>query len=62
VERAIRLLGIGEANVVDLELDDNARITPAVLSAALMAAPAAATIVVLQAGDINSDLSTTTAR
>ena len=54
VERAIRLLGIGEANVVDLELDDNARITPAVLSAALMAAPAAATIVVLQAGDINS--------
>src|ERR1039458_5562570 len=54
VERAIRLLGIGEANVVDLELDDNARITPAVLSAALMAAPVAATIVVLQAGDINS--------
>jgi glutamate/tyrosine decarboxylase-like PLP-dependent enzyme len=54
VERAIRLLGIGEANVVDLELDDNARITPAVLSAALTAAPDAATIVLLQAGDLNS--------
>ena len=30
VERAIRLLGIGEANVVDLELDRNQRITPEV--------------------------------
>jgi glutamate/tyrosine decarboxylase-like PLP-dependent enzyme len=54
VQRAIRLLGIGEANVVDLELDDNARITPAALSAALTAAPDAATIVLLQAGDLNS--------
>ena len=54
VTRAIRLLGIGEANVVDLELDGNARTTPAVLGAALGAAPHTATIVVLQAGDLNS--------
>jgi len=54
VARAIRFLGIGEANVVDLELDDHARTTPPVLSSALAAAPDAATIVVLQAGDLNS--------
>ncbi len=52
--RAIRLLGIGEGNVCDLELDSHTRITPKVLSAALMDSPGAATIVVLQAGDINS--------
>jgi glutamate/tyrosine decarboxylase-like PLP-dependent enzyme len=54
VERAIRLLGIGEANVVDLVLDGNERITADVLGAALEAAPGGATIVVLQAGDLNS--------
>lgn len=47
-------LGIGEANVVDLELDRNERITADVLAAALEAAPGMATIVVLQAGDLNS--------
>jgi glutamate/tyrosine decarboxylase-like PLP-dependent enzyme len=40
--------------VVDLELDDHERITPAVLSAALAAAPDTAAIVLLQAGDLNS--------
>src|SRR5271168_5015960 len=54
VERAIRLLGIGEDNVVDLELNDDSQITPGVLGDALGAAPEAATIVVLQAGDLNS--------
>jgi len=54
VARALRLLGIGEGNVCDLELDGNERVAPTALSDALMAAPAAATIVVLQAGDINS--------
>jgi glutamate/tyrosine decarboxylase-like PLP-dependent enzyme len=54
VERAIRLLGIGADNVFDLELDDNERITPAVLSSALTDAPGTATIVLLQAGDLNS--------
>jgi glutamate/tyrosine decarboxylase-like PLP-dependent enzyme len=54
VEPAIRLLGIGEDNVLDLELNDHEQITPQVLGDALGAAPAAATIVLLQAGDLNS--------
>jgi glutamate/tyrosine decarboxylase-like PLP-dependent enzyme len=54
VERTVRLLGIGADNVVDLELDDNERITPAVLAAALAAPPDTATIVLLQAGDLNT--------
>ena len=54
VERAVRLLGIGGDHVVDLELNENAQITPEVLDAALAAAPDAPTIVVLQAGDLNS--------
>ncbi len=54
VERAVRLLGLGEGNVVDLDLDSNERLTSGVLGAALAAAPGAATIVVLQAGDLNT--------
>jgi glutamate/tyrosine decarboxylase-like PLP-dependent enzyme len=54
VERAIRFLGIGGDNVVDLELDGDSRITPAVLSDALAAAPDSATIVLLQAGDLST--------
>jgi glutamate/tyrosine decarboxylase-like PLP-dependent enzyme len=54
VERAIRLLGIGEGNVCDLELNENAQIAPEVLGAALADRQDTATIVVLQAGDLNS--------
>ncbi|SPE43204.1 Pyridoxal-dependent decarboxylase [Candidatus Sulfopaludibacter sp. SbA3] len=54
IERTIRLLGIGEGNVCDLAVDDREQTTPAVLEAALASAPGAATIVVLQAGDLNS--------
>jgi glutamate/tyrosine decarboxylase-like PLP-dependent enzyme len=54
VERAIRLLGLGEGNVVDLELDSNERVTPSAFGVALAAAPDVATIVVLQAGDLNT--------
>ncbi|HTB17598.1 MAG TPA: pyridoxal-dependent decarboxylase, partial [Bryobacteraceae bacterium] len=54
IERAIRLLGIGEDNVQDLELNENQQITPQALSAALAAAAGTATVVVLQAGDLNS--------
>jgi glutamate/tyrosine decarboxylase-like PLP-dependent enzyme len=54
VERAIRLLGIGEDNVFDLELNENEQITPEVLTDALATSPDMATIVVLQAGDLNS--------
>ena len=54
VERAIRLLGIGSDHIVDLELDASARTTSAALRAALSAAPDAPTVVLLQAGDINT--------
>jgi len=54
VERAVRLLGLGGGNVVDLELDSNERITSGALGAALATAPDAATIVILQAGDLNT--------
>jgi hypothetical protein len=54
VEGAIRLLGIGEDNVLDLELNEDAQITPQALGDALGAAPEAATIVLLQAGDLDS--------
>ena len=54
VERAIRLLGIGEDNVIDVELNEDSQVTPEGLGVALGAAPDTATIVVLQAGDLNS--------
>ena len=54
VERAIRILGIGEDNVFDLELNDSEQTTPEALSAALATAQDAATIVLLQAGDLNT--------
>jgi len=54
IDRAVRLLGIGDGNIVSLALDDQSRVTPTALEAALTASPAAATIVVLQAGDLNS--------
>jgi glutamate/tyrosine decarboxylase-like PLP-dependent enzyme len=47
-------LGLGEGNVVDLELDSNERVTPSAFGVALAAAPDVATIVVLQAGDLNT--------
>ena len=39
---------------MDLELDSNERITSGALGAALATAPDAATIVILQAGDLNT--------
>ena len=54
IERAVRLLGLGDGNVVDLELDSNERITPGALGAALATAAETATIVILQAGDLNT--------
>ncbi|HTC89306.1 MAG TPA: pyridoxal-dependent decarboxylase, partial [Bryobacteraceae bacterium] len=54
VERAIRLLGIGEDNVIDLDLNEDSQTTPEGLGVALRTAPDTATIVVLQAGDLNS--------
>jgi glutamate/tyrosine decarboxylase-like PLP-dependent enzyme len=54
IERAVRLLGIGEGNVVDLPLDATERTAPATLEAALREHRADPLIVVLQAGDLNT--------
>jgi glutamate/tyrosine decarboxylase-like PLP-dependent enzyme len=51
--RAARLLGLGTANVLQLEADAQGRLAPATLAAALAVEPARPTIVVLQAGDVN---------
>jgi len=54
VERAVRLLGIGAGNVVDLPLDEAEQLRPDVLDAALRAEAGAPVIVILQAGDLNT--------
>lgn len=52
-ERAVRLVGIGRGRIELLPSDENDRLLPAALEAALAADPAAPTIVLLQAGDIH---------
>ena len=52
--RAIRFLGLGTGNITVLETDPDSRLNPAVLARALAAAPDQPTIVVLQAGDVNT--------
>jgi glutamate/tyrosine decarboxylase-like PLP-dependent enzyme len=54
VARAVRLLGLREGNVLDLDLDRNERVTANVLRTALETAPGTATVVLLQAGDLNT--------
>ena len=54
IERAVRLLGIGEGNVVDLPLDETERLTPQTLQKALRETSNRPAIVVLQAGDLNT--------
>ncbi len=51
--RAVRLLGLGESNVIQLPTDSDDRLQPAALSDALASNKEASTIVLLQAGDIN---------
>ena len=53
VDRAARYLGIGLDAIVPLAVDDDGRVTPRVLRAAL-AQSSAPTIVVLQAGELNT--------
>jgi glutamate/tyrosine decarboxylase-like PLP-dependent enzyme len=53
IERAVRLLGLGSASVVDLPTDEDGRLPTAVLDDALRRDPDVATIVILQAGDLN---------
>jgi glutamate/tyrosine decarboxylase-like PLP-dependent enzyme len=54
IERAVRLLGIGDAQVTDLPLDQHAHALPDELHHLLECDPAAPTILVLQAGDLNA--------
>ncbi len=53
-ERAVRILGLGHANVIDLPVDAENRLVPRALAAELAKAPDAPTILLLQAGDINT--------
>src|SRR6476660_6749358 len=54
VDRAVRLLGLGGDNIVPLALDDANRMRPDALREALDADRDAPTIVVLQAGELNT--------
>jgi glutamate/tyrosine decarboxylase-like PLP-dependent enzyme len=51
--RAVKLLGIGTANMLVLPSDAASRLEPRVLQEALARGPGRPTIVVLQAGDVN---------
>lgn len=53
IERAVRLLGLGSDNLIDLPVDEQGRLQPDTLSKALQAAAHQPVIVVLQAGDLN---------
>jgi glutamate/tyrosine decarboxylase-like PLP-dependent enzyme len=53
IERAIRLLGLGSACVVDLPVDAADRLTAETLGAALATNAGRPTVVLLQAGDLN---------
>ena len=54
VERAVRLLGLGSDNVVDLPVDAQGRLAPDALAAALGGGSDAPTIVIVQAGELNT--------
>ena len=51
--RAIKLLGLGTANMTVLESDAHCRLSPETLANALSHEPRRPTIVILQAGDVN---------
>jgi glutamate/tyrosine decarboxylase-like PLP-dependent enzyme len=52
-ERALRLLGLGAAQVIALQPDSVGRLQPEAIEQALQRDPSALTIVLLQAGDLN---------
>lgn len=52
-ERAVRMLGLGHARIIDLPVDDKGGLVPDALAAELEKDRGAPTIVLLQAGDIN---------
>jgi len=53
IERALRLLGLGRASIVDIPVDENG-LAAVALEPVLAAAPGVPTIVLLQAGDLNT--------
>jgi glutamate/tyrosine decarboxylase-like PLP-dependent enzyme len=53
VVRAVRLLGLGDRNMVALPVDQEGRLSATALTAALDEAPLQPTVVLLQAGDLN---------
>src|SRR5579864_893835 len=53
IDRAVRLLGLGRAQVIDLPADAHGRLQPNVLERALEVNASTPTIVLLQAGDLN---------
>ena len=52
IERAVRYLGLGRSQIVDVPTDSMSRVLPAALERALQEGSSSPTIVVLQAGDI----------
>ena len=54
IERALRLLGLGHGEVLDLPSGAQAPLRPDVLERGLACDPSAPTIVLLQAGDVNT--------
>lgn len=54
IERALRLLGLGRDCIIDIPVAANGQLTAAALAPVLAAAPAQPTIVLLQAGDLNT--------
>ena len=54
IERALRLLGLGRDCVVDIPVEANGQLRAAALETVLAAEPNAPTIVLLQAGDLNT--------
>lgn len=54
IDRAVRLLGFGTDSIVNLSADEQCRLTARALAQALREAAGVPTIVVLQAGDINT--------
>ena len=54
VNRAVRLLGLGEKQIRGLAVDDRGQVMKEALAAALAESPETPTLVVLQAGDVNT--------
>lgn len=54
IERALRFIGFGTDCMIELPVDDQGCLQPDVLKKALMKDPEMATIVLLQAGDVNT--------